>query len=72
MDPQLALALSPLMVLGGLLLLLAGIDLTRRPNTEIWGGSRIPWAIWLLVIPIGPITYLWFGRRIGQNRTEGP
>jgi hypothetical protein len=67
MDAQLALALSPLIVLGGLLLLLSGIDLARRSNTEVSGGSRVPWAIWLLFIPVGPITYLWFGRRVQPN-----
>jgi hypothetical protein len=72
MDAQLVLALSPLIVLGGLLLLLSGIDLARRPSSEVSGGSRIPWAIWLLFIPVGPITYLWFGRRMRPNRTDDP
>jgi|SaaInl4_135m_RNA_FD_contig_41_489015_length_440_multi_2_in_0_out_0_2 hypothetical protein len=67
MDAQLVLALAPLVAVGGLLQLLAAIDLSGRERTEIVGGAKLPWALGLLVIPAGPIIYLWFGR----NRRPG-
>ena len=67
-NAQLVLSLAPLAALGGLLLLLAGIDLAGRERTEVVGGSKPLWAIGLLLVPIGPIVYLWFGRNRRQVR----
>lgn len=67
-DAQLVLAIAPLAALGGLLQILAAIDLVGRERDEIVGGSKTPWALGLLVIPIGPIIYLWFGRSKRPNR----
>lgn len=62
MDGQLVLALAPLIVLSGLLQILATVDLVRRERVEIVGGSKKLWALGLLVLPVGPIAYLWLGR----------
>lgn len=67
-NAQLVLSLAPLAALGGLLLLLAGIDLAGREKAEVVGGSKLLWAIGLLLVPIGPIVYLWFGRNRRQVR----
>lgn len=61
-DAQLLLAIAPLAVLGGLLQLLAAIDLIGRQRDEVIGGSKVLWAVVLLAVPIGPIAYLWLGR----------
>ena len=61
-DAQLLLAIAPLAVLGGLLQLLAAIDLIGRQRDEVVGGSKALWAVVLLAVPIGPIAYLWLGR----------
>jgi hypothetical protein len=68
MDAQLVLALAPVAVLGGLLQVLAAIDLLGRERDEIAGGSKVPWAVGLLAVPVGPIVYLWFGRDRRRKR----
>ena len=62
------LALAPLAVLGGLLQVLAAIDLLGRERDEIVGGSKVPWAVGLLTVPVGSIVYLWFGRDRRRKR----
>lgn len=44
------------------LLLIAGIDLIRRPGDQVRGAKRW-WALGLLVQPVGPVAYLLKGRR---------
>ena len=68
MDAQLVLAAAPLAVLGTFLLLLSVIDLVNREPSQIVGGSKIAWAVALLAIPIGPVAYLWFGRKRAPRR----
>ena len=63
MDAQLVLGAAPLVVLGTFLLVLSAIDLANRDRAEIAGGSKIVWGIALLAIPVGPVAYLWFGRK---------
>jgi hypothetical protein len=62
MDDQFVLAAAPLVAIGGLLALLGFLDLSRREPKDV-NGSRIIWGIALLAIPLGPVAYLWFGRR---------
>jgi hypothetical protein len=69
MDSQTVLAAAPLAALSGLLLLLALIDLLGRPAAAV-AGHKAVWAIALLLTPIGPILYLWMGRR--PNREDDP
>ena len=45
-----------------ILLAIAGVDLIRRPATQVRGSKRW-WALGLLVQPIGPLVYLLRGRR---------
>lgn len=45
------------------LLAVAGRDLARRPAEEVRGGRKWPWALGLLVQPVGPVAYLAAGRR---------
>ncbi len=40
----------------------AAIDLVRR-DRELVRGPKIPWALGLVVQPVGPIAYLALGRR---------
>ena len=68
MDAQLVLASAPLAVLGTFLLVLSVIDLANREPSQIVGGSKIVWSVAMLAIPIGPVAYLWFGRK----RTHRP
>ncbi len=42
-------------------------DLAKRPATEIEGGSKLPWAIAILVNWIGPLAYFAKGRRIASQ-----
>ena len=63
MDAQLVLGAAPLAVLGTFLLVLSAIDLANREPSQIVGGSKIAWGIALLVVPVGPVAYLWFGRK---------
>lgn len=44
------------------LLLVAAVDLLRRPSEQV-RGHKIWWAAGLLVQPVGPIAYLLRGRR---------
>ena len=67
MDAQLVLAAAPLAALGGLLMVLAAIDLVGRERAEVTGGSKVLWAVGLLLVPFGPIAYLWFGRKRRPN-----
>ena len=62
MSDQVVLAAAPLGANGGLLALLGAIDLAHRDQREL-SGPRILWAVVLLAIPLGPVAYLWFGRR---------
>ncbi|MDA0799261.1 MAG: hypothetical protein O2826_04905 [Chloroflexi bacterium] len=55
MDAQLVLAAAPLAALGGLLMVLAAIDLVGRERIEVTGGSKMLWAVGLLLAPVGPI-----------------
>ncbi len=63
MDAQTVIAGAPLLVLSTFLLVLAAIDLARRPSAAVSGGHKPPWVLALLVPAIGPVVYLWFGRR---------
>lgn len=40
----------------------AAVDLTRRPSGQIRGGKAMWWPL-IFVQPVGPITYLVWGRR---------
>lgn len=46
------------------LLLIAAIDLVRRPAEQV-RGRKLWWALGLLIQPVGPIAYLVRGRRSG-------
>lgn len=48
------------------LLLIAGIDLARRPAGQV-RGAKVWWALGLLVQPVGPVTYLVKGRRTSAS-----
>jgi hypothetical protein len=62
-NAELVLASAPLAILGTFLLVLSSVDLAKRDPSQIIGGSKIPWSIAMLAIPIGSIAYLWFGRK---------
>lgn len=68
MDAQLVLSAAPLAVLGMFLVVLSAIDLVSRERPQIVGGSKIVWGVALLAIPVGPIAYLWFGRKRAPRR----
>lgn len=70
MDSQTVLAAAPLAALSGLLLLLALIDLVGRPAATVAGPKPV-WAIVLLLTPVGPILYLWMGRRPAPENDPG-
>jgi len=67
-DAQLVLGAAPLAVLGTFLVVLSAIDLVNRERAQIVGGSKLVWGVALLAIPVGPIAYLWFGRKRAQRR----
>ena len=67
MDDQLVLAAAPLVVLSFLLLVFSALDLISRPASQVTGGRKAPWALVMLVGTIGPIAYLWFGRRAPKH-----
>ncbi len=48
-------------------MVLAAIDLVGRERAEVTGGSKMLWAVGLLLVPVGPIAYLWFGRKRRPN-----
>lgn len=62
------LGAAPLATLGAFLVVLSALDLAKRERSEIVGGSKVAWAIALLAIPVGPIAYLWFGRKRPPRR----
>ena len=68
MDAQLVLAAAPLVTVGSLLSLFALIELVGRPVERVHG-PKLVWGLALLVIVIGPLAYLWFGR-ISATRFE--
>jgi hypothetical protein len=64
MDDQTLLAAAPLVVLSSLLFLFALIDLIGRPASQVVG-RKLLWGFVLLIVTVGPIAYLWFGRKRG-------
>ena len=62
MSDQVVLAAAPLVAIGGLLALLCAIDLAHRDQRDL-SGPWVLWAVALLAVPLGPVAYLWFGRR---------
>ena len=64
MDAQLALAAAPMALLGTLLFLFTLLDLVHRPATQV-AGPKLAWGFALLILGLGPIAYLWFGRKDG-------
>jgi hypothetical protein len=67
MDDQLVLAAAPLVVLSFLLLVFSALDLVSRPASQVTGGRKAPWALVMLVGTVGPIAYLWFGRKPSRH-----
>ena len=65
MDDQLVLAGAPMALLSVLLFLFSLLDLVGRPANRV-AGPKIAWGIVLFVIMVGPIAYLWFGRKEGR------
>ena len=65
MDSQLALAAAPLVTLGTLLFLFTLLDLVHRPAAQVVG-PKLAWSFALLILALGPIAYLWFGRKDGH------
>ena len=56
--------LIPLIILELGLLLIALIDLIRRDQREVRGGSKLAWALVILIVTtFGPICYLLLGRK---------
>ena len=64
MTDQLIIAAAPLIAVGGLLAAMALLDLLGRDRTDVAGNWKVPWLLAILLIPIGPIAYLWFGRKV--------
>ena len=64
MTDQLVIAAAPLIAVGGLLAAMALLDLLNRDRADLAGNTKVLWAIAILLIPIGPIAYLWFGRKV--------
>ena len=61
---KIAIALAPLILLQLVLLIVALIDLRRRPH--VTGGNKVPWLILILLVStFGPIIYLIYGRKDG-------
>jgi len=53
----------PLLIIQGILLLIAGIDLIKRDKSTVRGGNKVIWVIVILLASmIGPIIYLTVGR----------
>lgn len=70
MSDQLVIAAAPLVAIGGLLAAMAFVDLIGRERMEVSGGWKAPWVVAILVIPVGPIVYLWFGRKVRPRRED--
>lgn len=70
MTDQLILAAAPLMAVGGLLAAMSAVDLIGRDRMEVAGGWKVPWAVAILLVPVGPVAYLWFGRKPRRRREE--
>jgi hypothetical protein len=60
-----SLLVGALMVLAPLA---AIVSLFRRTDGEVAGGSRVLWALVILVIPFAWIVYFAFGRRARRSR----
>ncbi|MDP1809531.1 MAG: PLD nuclease N-terminal domain-containing protein [Actinomycetota bacterium] len=59
---KMVIGLAPLILLELVLLVVALVDLAKRP--KVTGGNKVIWLIVILFIgTIGPIIYLIFGRR---------
>jgi len=59
---KIAIALAPLIILEAALLIVALVDLAKRPKVP--GGNKIPWLILIVFVgAVGPIVYLIFGRK---------
>lgn len=62
---RMVVALAPLILLELVLLVVALVDLVRRP--KVTGGNKVIWLIVILFIStLGPIIYLIFGRKEGK------
>ena len=66
MDEQLVLAGAPVALLSLLLFLFSMLDLAGRPRDRV-AGPKIAWGVVLIVVMVGPIVYLWFGRKEGRR-----
>jgi len=45
----------------------AAVDLARRPVQQV-RGPKVAWWPLLFVQPVGPVLYLWWGRRARSDR----
>lgn len=67
MSEELVLAMAPMMAVGGLLAAMSIVDLVGREPREVVGGWKLPWVVVSLLVPLGPVVYLWFGRRVRRK-----
>lgn len=55
---------APLLVIQLILIVVALVDLSRRPPEAVTGGKKWPWVLVSVLISIlGPIVYLTLGRK---------
>ncbi|WBW98336.1 PLDc N-terminal domain-containing protein [Oceanirhabdus sp. W0125-5] len=53
----------PIVIMNGILLLIAGVDLIKRDKLNVRGGNKLIWVpIILLISFVGPVVYLTVGR----------
>jgi hypothetical protein len=66
---QLVILIIPLLIIQLTLMIVALVDLARRDSSQVQGGSRLLWALVIMLINlIGPILYLLWGREVEVDR----
>ena len=66
---QLVAFIIPLLIIQLTLMIVALVDLARRDRNQVQGGSRLLWALVIILINlIGPILYLLWGREVDIDR----
>lgn len=56
--------LAPIAILNLILIIIAMLDLVKRPAGNVMGGNKIIWGVLILFIQfIGPLAYLFIGKK---------